>query len=128
MGNAKSFMTLAAMFALFIGACTYAADVARSIDAGTQLAYELNADQDGKIKTELGLDYEERYSGAQILLMIRGLAEEGADIEVNGTLYRSGSNDDNLDPASLNLKHAYRAYYERGTDGTLKKIVFRSGT
>ncbi len=128
MGNTKSFMTLAAMFALFIGACTYAADVARSIDAGTRLVYELNTDQAGKIKTELGLDYEERYSGAQILLMIRGLAEDGADIEVNGKMYRSGSNEDNVDPAILNVKLAYRAFYERSTDGTLNKMVFRSGT
>lgn len=126
MENARSFMTLAAVFLLFIGACTYAADVARSINEGTRLAYDLNMNKDRKIKTELGISVEERYSGAQIVCMIRDMEEKGASIEVNGTLYAAGSDYAAIDPGSINLKLDYRVSYERDAHGNLNKIVFRS--
>ncbi|NGZ74500.1 hypothetical protein [Saccharibacillus alkalitolerans] len=125
MDNAKSFMMLAAVFLLFIGACTYAAEVARTIDEGTSLVYGLNAEEVRKVKTVLDAPGEEVYSGAQVVHMIRNIAEGGADIEVEGRLYVCTMDYETLDPAQIGLQHKYRASYQRDAYGNLNKIVFR---
>ncbi|GGO07245.1 hypothetical protein [Saccharibacillus kuerlensis] len=126
MSSARSFMVLAAVFLLFIGACSYAAEVARTIEAGARISYALNSDRDRKVKTMLSTPGEEHYSGVQVAYMIRNIAEDKINIEVNGVLYVYGSDYESMDPAQIDLNLTYRADYYRDTDGSLNKIVFRS--
>lgn len=125
MNNVRSFMVLAAVFFLFIGACTYAANVVQAIDKGTQLAYNLNVENDRKVKAELNIPGEESYSGAQVAYMIRNMADDDADIEVNGVSYSRFSDHETMDPAVVDLNKTYRATYNRDASGYLIKIVFR---
>lgn len=118
-------MVLAAVFFLFIAACTYTVNVIQSIEHGTMLAYELKTDQDRKVKTSLSVPGEETFTGAAVVNMIRNLEESDMNIEVNGVLYlRTGTYED-FDPSGVDLNKTYRASYERDTAGYLIKIVFR---
>lgn len=126
MENARSFMVLAAIFSLFIGACTYAAQTVRSIEDGTRLVYSLTANGGGKIQTTLGADKGQTYSGAQILFMIRNGETGDANIEVDGTLYAAGNDYTELNPAGIVPGRAYTADYMRDQTGNLIKIAFRS--
>ncbi|WP_156951030.1 hypothetical protein [Saccharibacillus sacchari] len=125
MSNARSFMVLAAVFFLFIGACTYTVNVIQSIEHGTRLAYALKTDQDRKVKAKLSAPGEETYSGAAIVNIIRNIQESDLDIEVNGMLYLRTGNYEDFDPSRIDLSKRYRAIYERDSAGYLIKIVFR---
>ncbi len=126
MENGRSFMMLAAAFSLFIGACAYAAQTVQSIEKGTRLVYDLNVQSSRKVQTVLGADAQQTYSGAQILFLIRSSESGEANIEVNGTLYVSGSDYTELNPAGILLDRLYKADYFRDRDGNLVKIAFRS--
>lgn len=125
MGNAKSFMMLAAVFFLFIGACTYAAEVVHAIDGGTRLLYRVNENNDSKVKAKLDAPGSEVYSAAQIVCMIRNIEELDADIEVDGLLYSRSMDYEELNPALVDSSKIYRAVYMRDISGYLIKIVFR---
>ncbi|MDO3412848.1 hypothetical protein QWJ34_23985 [Saccharibacillus sp. CPCC 101409] len=126
MSNARNFMILAAAFLLFIGACTYAAGTVRAVDDAAKLAYNLNAENDRKVKTALGAPGDELYSGAQVVYMIRNIADGEADIEVDGVLFPRCAQYEDMDPAVVALNKTYRAVYRRDAAGYLTKIVFRS--
>lgn len=118
-------MVLAAVFFLFIGACTYTVNMIQSIEHGTRLAYTLKTDQDRKVKATLAVPGEETYTGAAIVNMVRNIQQSDMNIEVNGILYlRTGTYED-LDPSGVDLSKTYRATYERDTAGYIIKIVFR---
>lgn len=126
MENARSFVMLAAIFSLFIGACTYAAQTVRSIEDGTRLVYSLNANGGGKIQTALETGDRQAYTGAQILFMIRSGENGAPNIEVDGTLYAAGRDYTELSPAGIVMDHAYSVDYFRDSSGNLIKIAFRS--
>ncbi len=126
MENARSFVMLAAIFFLFIGACTYAAQTVRSIEDGTRLAYSLNANGGGKIQTALETEDRQSYTGAQILFMIRSGENGDPNIEVDGVLYAAGNDYTELSPAGIAMGNAYSADYLRDQSGNLIKIAFRS--
>jgi len=118
-------MVLAAVFFLFIGACTYTVNAIQSIEHGTRIAYALKMDQDRKVKAALAVPGEETYTGAAIVNIIRSIQENDMNVEVNGVLYiRTGTYED-FDPSRVDLSKKYRATYERDAAGNLIKIVFR---
>lgn len=118
-------MVLAAVFFLFIGACTYAVNVIQSIEHGTQLAYALKTDQDRKVKATLSVPGQETYTGAAIVNIIRNIQESDMNVEVNGVLYLRTGTYEEFDPSGVDLRKTYRATYERDATGYLIKIVFR---
>ncbi|OWR32764.1 hypothetical protein CDO73_03975 [Saccharibacillus sp. O23] len=126
MENARSFMMLAAIFFLFIGACTYAAQTVQSIENASRLVYGLNASGGGKIQTTLEAEDRQTYSGAQILFMIRNGDAGDANIEVDGVPYAAGNDYTELNPSGIAMGHAYSADYLRDPSGNLIKIAFRS--
>ncbi|MCQ4085596.1 hypothetical protein [Saccharibacillus sp. JS10] len=125
MNNTRSFIELAAILFLFIGACTYTVTVIESIESGTELVYNLNTDRDRQVKTVYTGILEETYTGANIVHTIRSMKESEVDVEVNGVLYAKTQDYEEFDPSVIDLKKTYHAIYQRDASGSLIKIVFR---
>ncbi|MCL6663462.1 MULTISPECIES: hypothetical protein [Paenibacillus] len=123
--NARSFMLLAAIFFLFLGASTNAVNVVAAINDGTEIAYKLNADNDRQVKAKLDTPGQEIYMGAAIVNLIR-TEERDIDIEVNGVMYSRLDTYTSFNPAAINLSQKYKAIYSRDESGYLLKVSFTS--
>lgn len=63
-------------------------------------------------------------SGAEVLQSLARIGDIGVEIVVNGVVYATTRERDDISTSSIRLDSRYEPSYERGPDGQLRRIAF----
>lgn len=121
-----SALELAAGVALFLGAVLYAFHIQTMLDGGISAAGRMTQEQHAGVIT-IEMTNENRkliYKGSEVLFTLREVQAGGFNMYVDGVLFRSGSNPEELDLSIIDLNARYDTAYVRRIDGDVESIQF----
>ncbi|MGE7824294.1 hypothetical protein [Paenibacillus sp. NPDC093718] len=125
-GQTISALELAAAVALFLGAALYAFHIQSMVDGGISAVGRMTQEQHAGVIT-VEMTNENRkliYKGSEVLFTLREVQAGGFNMYVDGVLFRSGSNPEELDLSIIDMEARYDAEYVRRIDGDVESIQF----
>ncbi|WP_235612965.1 hypothetical protein [Paenibacillus sp. LC231] len=125
-GQTISALELAAAVALFLGAALYAFHIQTMVDGGISAVGRMTQEQHaGMITVEMTNENMKLiYKGSEVLFTLREVQAGGFNMYVDGVLFRSGSNPEELDLSIIDMEADYDAEYVRRIDGDVESIQF----
>lgn len=125
-GQTISALELAAAVALFLGAALYAFHIQTMVDGGISAVGRMTQEQHaGVITVEMTNENMKLiYKGSEVLFTLREVQAGGFNMYVDGVLFRSGSNPEELDLSIIDMEADYDAEYVRRIDGDVESIQF----
>ncbi|WP_256720406.1 MULTISPECIES: hypothetical protein [Paenibacillus] len=121
-----SALEMAAGVALFLGAALYAFHIQTMVDGGISAAERMTQEQHAGVIT-VEMTNENRkliYKGSEVLFTLREVQAGGFNMYVDGALFRSGSNPEELDLSIIDVNARYDAEYILRMDGDVESIQF----
>ncbi|GIO97321.1 hypothetical protein J14TS5_24070 [Paenibacillus lautus] len=121
-----SALEMAAGVALFLGAALYAFQIQTMVDGGISAAGRMTQEQHAGVIT-VEMTNENRkliYKGSEVLFTLREVQAGGFNMYVDGALFRSGSNPEELDFSIIDMNARYATEYVRRIDGDVESIQF----
>ncbi|OIB04693.1 hypothetical protein AK95_12750 [Paenibacillus sp. LC231] len=117
---------MAAAVALFLGAALYAFHIQTMVDGGISAVGRMTQEQHaGMITVEMTNENMKLiYKGSEVLFTLREVQAGGFNMYVDGVLFRSGSNPEELDLSIIDMEADYDAEYVRRIDGDVESIQF----
>lgn len=125
-GQTISALELAAAVALFLGAALYAFHIQTMVDGGISAVGRMTQEQHAGVIT-VEMTNENRkliYKGSEVLFTLREVQAGGFNMYVDGVLFQSGSNPEELDLSIIDMEARYDAEYLRRIDGDVESIQF----
>lgn len=125
-GQTISALELAAAVALFLGAALYALHIQTMVDGGISAVGRMTQEQHAGVIT-VEMTNENRkliHKGSEVLFTLREVQAGGFNMYVDGVLFRSGSNPEELDLSIIDMEARYDAEYVRKIDGDVESIQF----
>lgn len=125
-GQTISALELAAAVALFLGAALYAFHIQTMVDGGISAVGRMTQEQHAGVIT-VEMTNENRkliYKGSEVLFTLREVQAGGFNMYVDGVLFGSGSNPEELDLSIIDMEARYDAEYLRRIDGDVESIQF----
>lgn len=125
-GQTISALELAAAVALFLGAALYAFHIQTMMDGGISAVGRMTQEQHAGVIT-VEMTNENRkliYKGSEVLFTLREVQAGGFNMYVDGVLFQSGSNPEELDLSIIDMEAHYDAEYVRRIDGDVESIQF----
>lgn len=121
-----SALELAAGVALFLGAALYAFHIQTMVDGGISAVGRMTQEQHAGVIT-VEMTNENRkliYKGSEVLFTLREVQAGGFNMYVDGVLFQSGSNPEELDLSIIDMEARYDVKYVRRIDGDVESIQF----
>ncbi len=121
-----SMLELAAGVALFLGASLYAFNIQAMVGSGITAADRMTQEQHAGVTTVKMTNENGKltYEGSEVLFTLRELETGNFTVDVDGTVFHSGSHPEELDVSIIDLRARYYAEYIRGADGEIERIQF----
>lgn len=121
-----SMLELAAGVTLFLGASLYAFNIQAMVGGGITAADRMTQEQHAGVTTVKMTNENGKltYEGSEVLFTLRELEAGDFIVDVDGTVFHSGSHLEELDVSIINLNARYYAEYIRGADGEIERIQF----
>lgn len=125
-GQTISALELAAAVALFLGAALYAFYIQTMVDGGISAVSRMTQEQHAGVIT-VEMTNENRkliYKGSEVLFTLREVQAGGFNMYVDGVLFQSGSNPEELDLSIIDMEAHYDTEYVRRIDGDVESVQF----
>lgn len=125
-GQTISALELAAAVALFLGAALYAFHIQTMVDGGISAVGRMTQEQHAGVIT-VEMTNENRkliYKGSEVVFTLREVQAGGFNMYVDGVLFQSGSNPEELDLSIIDMEAHYDAEYVLRIDGEVESIQF----
>lgn len=121
-----SMLELAAGVALFLGASLYAFHIQAMVGGGITAADRMTQEQHAGVTTVKMTNDNGKltYVGSEVLFTLRELEAGDFTVDVDRTVFHSGSHPEELDVSIIDFNARYDAEYIRGADGEIERIQF----